>query len=152
MKKMICFDLDGTLVDLYNVPNWLEMLRAYDPTPYKVAKPMWDMAELAKVLTALQAQGWEIRVVTWLSKETDEAYKEAVRIAKREWLAQYGFPYDHFHGVQYGTTKADCVRAYAETAILFDDNAGVRKGWHLGGAIDPAEFDIIEVLRGLLGE
>ena len=31
MIKELCFDLDGTLVDLYGVPNWLEKIRAYDP-------------------------------------------------------------------------------------------------------------------------
>lgn len=23
-KKMLCFDMDGTIADLYAVPNWLE--------------------------------------------------------------------------------------------------------------------------------
>ena len=35
--KMICFDMDGTIADLYAVENWLPMLRAFDPTPYEVA-------------------------------------------------------------------------------------------------------------------
>ena len=33
MLKMICFDMDGTIADLYAVPNWLEKLRAYDASP-----------------------------------------------------------------------------------------------------------------------
>ena len=72
---------------------------------------------------------------------------------KREWLERYNFPFDHFHGVAYGATKADSVRKYLaedETAILFDDNAKVRKGWHLGETVDPAEVDIIEYLKNLL--
>ena len=47
MIKEIVFDLDGSIVDLYGVPNWLEKIRAYDPTPYQTAKPLVDMAELA---------------------------------------------------------------------------------------------------------
>ena len=47
MLKMICFDMDGTIADLYGVENWLDMLRNYNPTPYEVAKPMWNMTELA---------------------------------------------------------------------------------------------------------
>ena len=31
--KMVVFDMDGTIADLYAVPNWLQMLRAEDPTP-----------------------------------------------------------------------------------------------------------------------
>ena len=153
--KMICFDMDGTIADLYAVENWLPMLRAFDPTPYAVAEPMWDMAALASLLTQCQAIGIEIRIITWLSKDSNPAYDKAVREAKREWLEAQGFPFDHFHGVQYGATKADSIRKYLgenETAILFDDNAKVRQGWHMGEAIDPVECDILEVLRGLVAE
>lgn len=31
--KMICFDMDGTIADLYAVPNWLDKLRAEDASP-----------------------------------------------------------------------------------------------------------------------
>lgn len=153
MLKMICFDMDGTIADLYGVENWLPMLRAYNPTPYRVAEPMWDMEELATVLMALQAKGIEIRIITWLSAESTPEYDRAVRMAKVDWLRHYDFPFDHFHGVQYGATKADSVRKALrneDTAILFDDNAKVRKGWTMGEAIDPTTCDIIEFLKGLL--
>jgi hypothetical protein len=148
---MICFDMDGTIADLYGVDNWLDMLRAYDPTPYANAKPMWNMAELADILNNLRSIGVEIRIITWLSKESTTEYDNAVREAKREWLAKHGFPYDHFHGVRYGATKADSVRKYVNgSAWLIDDNATVRKGWHMGETIDPTACDIVELLRGLL--
>ena len=35
--KQIWFDMDGTLADLYGVENWLEKLRASDPSPYAEA-------------------------------------------------------------------------------------------------------------------
>ena len=38
MLKMICFDMDGTIADLYAVDNWLAKLRAEDETPYQEAK------------------------------------------------------------------------------------------------------------------
>ena len=151
--KTICFDMDGTIADLYAVQNWLPMLRAFDPTPYAVAEPMWDMAKLADLLHLAQAQGIEIRVITWLSKDSNPEYDRAVREAKREWLEAQGFPFDHFHGVKYGATKADSVRKYLgedESAILFDDNAKVRAGWHLGTAVNPTDCDILEVLRNLV--
>lgn len=153
--KMICFDMDGTIADLYGVNGWLEMLRAYDPTPYIKAKPMWDMAELTATLMALQEVGIEIRIITWLSKETTKEYDEAVRLAKREWLEEVGFPFDNFHGVAYGSTKANSVRKYLaedETAILIDDNDKVREGWHLGDTINPTTENIIEILKGLLNQ
>lgn len=151
--KMICFDMDGTIADLYGVENWLEMLRAFDPTPYEIAEPMWDMAELANLLHQVQTIGIEIRIITWLSKESTAEYDDAVRVAKRNWLAEQGFPFDHFHGVRYGATKADSIRRYlgeGETAILIDDNAKVRQGWTMGDTIDPTACDLVEILKGLL--
>ena len=151
--KMICFDMDGTIADLYAVDNWEPMLRAEDLTPYEMAEPMWEMVELVEVLTQLQMVGIEIRVITWLSKNSTKEYKDEVREAKRNWLEQFNFPCDHFHGVQYGATKADSVRRALtadETAILIDDNAKVRNGWHLGETIDPTACDLIETLRNLL--
>ena len=153
--KMICFDMDGTIADLYAVENWLPMLRAFDPTPYEVAEPMWEMTELASLLRKCQTIGIEVRIITWLSKDSNPDYDRAVREAKRNWLAEMDFPFDHFHGVQYGATKADSIRRYLaedETAILFDDNAKVRNGWHMGEAIDPTTTDILEVLRNLVAE
>ena len=153
--KMICFDMDGTVADLYGVSGWLEMLRRYDPTPYIEARPMWDMDELAAILNCLRIMGVEIRIITWLSKESTKEYDKEVRVAKREWLEHYDFPFDHFHGVAYGTTKADSVRKYLaadESAILIDDNAKVREGWTLGETIDPTAVNIIEILKGLLNQ
>lgn len=156
MLKMICFDMDGTIADLYGVPNWLEKLRAYDASPYLTAKPMCDMEELAFLLDVARYRGIEIRIISWLSKDTTKEYDELVRIAKQAWLEAMGLPIDHFHGVAYGATKADSIRRYldtskGETAILFDDNEKVRNGWHMGEAIDPAEQDICEVLKNILG-
>ena len=152
ISKMICFDMDGTIADLYAVPNWLAKLRAEDASPYAEAAPMWGMEKLRDILLKLISKGWEIRVISWLSKDSTEAYKEAVRQAKREWLARYDFPADKVHLVAYGTTKADCVRRIAEAAILVDDNEKVRNGWHLGETIDPMNGDLLERLEGLLGE
>ena len=151
MKKMICFDMDGTIADLYNVPNWLPKLRAEDASPYEDAAPIYDMDKLNEICAMLQQAGYEIRVITWLSMNSSEEYKDAVRTAKRNWLDKWGFIYDHFHGVQYGATKADSVRNYVESdAILIDDSAKVRNGWHLGQAIDPTDGNLFENLLGLL--
>lgn len=150
MTKMICFDMDGTIVNLYSVPNWLKKLRAEDPSPYHDAEPMWDMKELRKVLLLLIEKGWEIRVISWLSKNSSEEYKQLVRQTKKEWLWYYNFPFTKCHLVAYGTTKADCVRRWASPAILIDDNEKVRSGWHLGDTIDPTKVDLIEELYKLL--
>lgn len=149
--KMVCFDMDGTIADLFGVKGWLNDLKNENPRPYIEAKPMWDMKALADALSALNV---EIRIITWLSKDSSEEYKNEVRKAKLEWLKEQGFPFDKFHGVRYGATKADSVRKYLaenETAILFDDNAKVRSGWTLGEAIDPTKVDIVKYLRAMVG-
>ena len=156
MLKMICFDMDGTIADLYAVPYWLTQLRNYSATPYAVAPPMWDMEELAFLLEVAQHRGIEVRIITWLSKETNKDYDELVRITKQAWLKAHNIPYDHFHGVAYGATKADSIRRYldkanGDTAILFDDNAKVREGWTMGDTYDPTNCDICEVLKKILG-
>lgn len=148
--KMICFDMDGTIADLYAVPGWLESLRQENPAPYIEAAPMWDMEKLSNILRRLTAQGWNIRVISWLAKDSSEDYKAAVRKAKLDWLNLYGFPAENVHLVAYGTTKADCVRKIADAAILVDDNEKVRNGWHLGETINPMDGDLIEKLEKLL--
>ena len=148
--KMICFDMDGTIADLYAVPNWLDKLRAEDASPYAEAAPMWDMAKLREVLLKLSANGYEIRIISWLSKDSTEEYKAAVRKAKREWLEKYNFPADKCHFIAYGRTKADCIRRIVDApAVLIDDNKKVRDGWHLGESIDPTEVNLLEVLSAL---
>lgn len=150
MAKMICFDMDGTIANLYSVPNWLDKLRAEDSSPYSDAAPMWDMRELRKILLLLISEGWEVRIISWLAKDSGESYKNKVREAKLGWLAKYDFPYRRCHLIAYGTTKADCVRRWGSPAILIDDNEKVRNGWHLGETIDPTKVNLIDELYNLL--
>lgn len=152
MGKMICFDMDGTIADLYGVNGWLDSLHNEDPTPYLIARPMWDMNALRRVLLRLAEQGWEIRVISWLAKDSTDSYKKLVREAKLAWLRLFNFPTDKVHLVAYGTTKADCVRRYfdGEPMVLVDDNDKVRNGWHLGDTIDPMNCDLIAELEKLV--
>lgn len=151
--KYLCFDMDGTIADLYAVNGWLEQLRAYNPNPYRVAEPMWDMVELANAIQEIQEIGIKIVIITWASKDSTREYDMAVRQAKLDWLEEMGFPYDFFHCVKYGTTKANTIRKYMEieeTAILIDDNEKVRNGWSLGETVNPVDTDIIDFIRGLI--
>lgn len=150
-EKAIVFDLDGTLADLYSVPEWLEKLRSYDATPYSAAKPIYNAKELVPLITELKDRGFRIIITSWLSKESTKEYDSAVRKAKKEWLAKYGFLYDEIHLVKYGTPKTKCSRGKAKYQILVDDNAEVRSKWTLGATIDANE-NIIPMLKAILKE
>jgi len=149
MAKVLVFDMDGTIADLYGVQGWLEDLRAYNPRPYVKAEPIYDMNTLNSILNALKEQGWTIAVTTWLAKDSTKAYDDEVRKAKLEWLEKYDFPYDEIHLVKYGTTKANCTRKTGGYQILIDDNEKIRKGWKLGDTIN-AQNDIMYELAKIL--
>lgn len=147
MRKAIYLDMDGTIANLYSVEEWLPKLRAFDPSPYEEAEPLVRMASLARLLNALQNRGDHIAIVSWLSKESNPEYDEAVTLAKMAWL-QAHLPSVHFDEVvivAYGTPKSEVV-AHPE-GILFDDESRNRFEW-VGEAYDP-EF-LLELLRDLL--
>lgn len=150
MEKTLVWDMDGSLNKFYEVDGWLDDLRNERTRPYEVCEPMFEMNALNAVLNSLKAEGWKIVVTTWLAKGATKKYDDAVREAKLKWLEKYGFPYDEIHLVKYGTTKANCTRKHGGYQILIDDNSKIRKGWSLGGTINPTEENVIEILKGLL--
>ena len=149
MNKVLVFDMDGTIADLYGVEGWLDYLMAEDARPYTNARPFYDMFAMMEVLNELKNDGWRVVVTTWLAKDATKKYDKAVRKAKLEWLDRFGFPYDELHMVKYGTTKANCTRKLGGHQILIDDNAKVRKGWKLGPTFDANQnvYDFLKNLR-----
>ena len=139
----INFDLDGTLVDLYGVENWLAYLLAEDATPYAVAKPLVRFATLARRLNTLQRNGYKIAVITWLSKNGTAEYNKLVTATKLAYLAKHlpSVNWDRVTVVPYGTPKEN----YCETPldVLFDDEEKNRNNW-TGRAYDVK--NILEIL------
>lgn len=118
--KTIFFDMDGTICDLYAVPNWLPKLRNSDPTPYEKAAPLVNMRQLTRLCQRLQKEGHRIGIISWLSKGSTRDYDRQVRKAKREWLSRH-FPieFDEIHVVKYGYPKRKVGGRMGD--ILFDD-------------------------------
>ena len=146
MQKAIYFDMDGTIANFYGVKNWLAYLEMSDPTPYATAKPLINMSQLARILNRLQAEGWHIGIVSWLSKAGDEEFNTTVTATKMVWLNRHlhSVHWDEIVIVPYGVPKHEMVRY--STGILFDDESRNRENW-TGVAYDVD--DIIGVLKGL---
>lgn len=142
----ICFDMDGTIANLYGIENWLEMLHSFDETPYKLAETLVNMNSLARVLNRLQRNGYEIGIISWLAKNSNAEYDEKVTTAKKEWLAKHlkSVHFDFIEIVAYGTDKN--IVATTSADILFDDEKKNRENWN-GIAYDVN--NIIETLKGL---
>lgn len=139
----ICFDMDGTIADLYSVENWLPMLRAADPTPYEKAAVMCNMARLARILNRLQKCGYEIGVVSWLAKNSSPEYNAAVTAAKKRWLAKHlaSVKFDFVEIVAYGTPKGNFSTSCFD--VLFDDEKKNREMWP-GTAVDGVNFELLK--------
>ena len=143
MVKKIWFDMDGTIANLYGVENWLDMLIAKDPTPYAKAEPMVNMSALARLLHKAQRLGYEVGIISWLSKTSNSEYDIAVTETKIEWLRSHlpSVQWNEIKIVAYGTPKHELCEGW-----LFDDEEHNRNAWG-EGAYEPSE--IMEMLRGL---
>ena len=131
----INFDMDGTIANLYGVEGWLAMLEAEDTTPYAEAIPLLRLSALAKRLNNLQKQGYQLAVISWLSKSGSDTYNEAVTAVKLNWLKKHlpSVNWDRITIVPYGTPKQ--MFCGNEMDILFDDEAKNRDNW-TGRAFD----------------
>lgn len=146
----IYLDLDGTVIDFYGVPNWLECLEAQDSTPYRVAKPLVHLSTLARYLNRLQARGYNIGIISWLSKSGTEQFNTEVAEVKREWLAKHlpSVQWDEIHIVPYGVPKSNC--ATCPNAILFDDEQRNLNEWTANTHNMAYNADLLmEILRNL---
>ena len=139
----IYFDMDGTIADFYGVEGWLNYLNEGNPFPYATAKPLVNMQRLARRLNLLKKMGYEICILSWLSKTSTPEFDKLVIKTKREWLSTHlaSVEFDEIHIVAYGTPKHSIGEG-----ILFDDEIGNREGWGVG-AYTPEE--IFEVLKAL---
>ena len=143
MTKVINFDMDGTLASLYEVENWLDKLRAFDPSPYTDAVPLVRLSSLAYYIHKAQRKGYTVNIISWLSKEPTPAYDEAVTQAKIDWLKRHlpSVDFDNIIIVPYGTPKASLA-----SGILFDDERPNREAWNTANS-DNVAFDVDAILQ-----
>lgn len=147
MKRILNFDMDGTLADLYGVPDWLPQLESMSTKPYEIAKPCGNLSHLARLLNKAKKEGFKINIISWGSKNADEDYLNRIRVAKIEWLRRHlkSVKFDKIEVVSYGTSK----KTIAE-GILFDDDEKVRSDWG-EDSIDATDFsNIIDFLKKII--
>ena len=142
----ICFDMDGTIANLYGVENWLAYLLAEDVKPYAEAEVLHNMSRLARLLNKAQRKGHELVVISWTSKSGSTEYNKAVAEVKKAWLAKHlpSVKWNEVNVVAYGYNKANFAKSADD--VLFDDEEPNRKSW-TGKAY--SENEIFKVLTSL---
>ena len=147
MTKMLVFDMDGTIADLYGVDGWLEDIINQNPRPYIEAKPLLNLSLLARRLNKLQKKGYKIGIISWLSKKDDIDYSVVVTKAKKKWLKKHlpSVKWDNVNIVKYGMNKWEVCG----NGILFDDEEQNRFNWK-NDSYEPKE--ILRILKKLLDE
>lgn len=146
MKKVIYFDMDGTIADFYAQPCWLLNLVAGKTDPYDNAEVLPNKEQFIAMVHQLKARGYTIGIISWLGKQSTEDFKARVRQAKLNWLDRhFGQIFDEIHLVQYGTPKHTVTNNLP--CYLVDDNQFVIRSWnkHGGRAIDAK--DILNLLQ-----
>ena len=142
-ERIINFDMDGTIADLYGVDGWLNDLINGDTRPYDIAKPLVNMSALARLLNALQRKGYIINIISWTSKSGTAEYNERVKASKLKWLAKHlkSVKFNNVYIVPYGTPKQTLSKG-----ILFDDEKPNRDNWGEGAY---NADNILEVLKAV---
>lgn len=139
MKKTIWFDMDGTLYDLYKIPEWLMLLENRRWEVFNL--PGFERSHIYRIRAAIQAlkkAGWTVGVITWAPIGVQWKTKdlEDVSDVKYCWLeenipelADTDTP---FACIPYGESKAqfllDMESAFGVN-YLVDDNKEVRRDW-----------------------
>lgn len=145
MSITIYFDMDGTIADLYNVPDWLARLRNEDASPFRMAAPLVNMSAFARLLHLLQKKDIKIGIISWTSKESSTEFHEVVTAEKMLWLKKHlpSVSWDEIHIIPYGTPKIS-VAEEPGVAVLFDDNEEIRDNWP---GLDFDETQILHILK-----
>lgn len=72
MSKVICFNLDGTIANFYNVPFWLDAIKHEETYPYRHAQPLIPFDLTAQLVVG----GYKLTIISW------DAGAQARNIAK----------------------------------------------------------------------
>lgn len=141
--KVIYFDVDGSIADLYGVDGWLDCLLAHDPRPYAEARPFFSIDEVVRIFEMCIKAGYRVGVISWCSREKNKEFDKLTREVKKAWLQEH-FPIaSEVHIVAYGTPKWKVIdKSLRADAILVDDEDKNLADWsaHCAQAIRASDF------------
>jgi len=155
-KIMFWFDMDGTLYDLYKIPNWLERLRNYDITVYgeehqvisrglQVVRYIEGIKYDYALKDNLKNIEIDLGTITWGSKVANYSFNMQTALTKRSWLIACGMDElakHNYYCLPYGIPKHEVAQWHdykistkqTTLHILFDDNKEIRAEWRAQGA------------------
>lgn len=161
MKRTIWFDMDGTLYDLYKIPDWLTRLENHHWAVFNF--PGFERSNICRIRAAIQAlkkAGWTVGIITWAPKGIqwwDEMLAE-VECIKGEWvdknIPELADDDTTFACIPYGESKAQFLldaEAAGDINYLVDDNKEVRRDWR-SHSISGCEFRTINASRAYYRE
>lgn len=153
-NQWIWFDLDGTLYNLYKVPDWLPRLRQEDVGVY--CEQGFERASIRRIVeacNALKEAGYHIGVISWAGKGVSrkDEFFEQTRLVKTQWVEQYFPVAEKVIICEYGKEKS-LFAVYGD--VLVDDSLEVRKNWrrNLGSRAINAKKGYIKKLYKIVYE
>lgn len=126
----ICFDLDGTLFDLYGKNNWLEKLETEKPEVFRGDfLPEIDVTKLFLIMAKLAAMKVRFEVITWLPKYASKKFERECTKEKIKWVKN-NLPFiDNISCISYGVPKQTAVSKKTSKIFLIDDDEKVGRVW-----------------------
>ena len=125
-RKVLNFDMDGTIADLYKMEDWLENLEK-EQLDFSLAAPIFNDNFINKIIE-LKKIGFYIQIITWLPPTSIE-YQAMVSKQKLEWIRKYFPIIDAYYILPYGKNKASVCNKY-DLNFLIDDNVEVVNSWN----------------------
>ena len=126
MKKIVYFDMDGTLADLYGVANVFKRLDTLDANVYSEAKPIDTYINMLK---EFHNMGYKVVILSCLGMISDKQFDRDTVRNKGLWLDKYvGREYiDERIYIPNTKHKEQYIRDYG---ILVDDDDRVLMNWN----------------------
>jgi len=152
MKKIV-FDLDGTLYDLYGVPDWEKKLREEKENIFLEGKSFLNK-DFYEIIEELLKNGFSFDVATWLPMFATKQYEEKCRKEKERWVKENLKFVKNIYIDAYGVPKQKMVKEKSSLMILIDDNLEVCKDWATKKQrqYKNVKDNLIEILEEILWE